>query len=60
MSEDCQPYNPDTGNYRTWFYFSVTGVPEGESLTFTIKNMNNQGKLYKSGLKPVFRVLPNN
>ena len=60
MSEDCQPYNSESGNYRTWFYFSVTGVQEGESLTFTIKNMNNQGKLYKSGLKPVFRVLPNN
>lgn len=59
ISEDCVPYSSESGNYRTWFYFSVSGVPEGESLSFTIKNMNNQGKLYKSGLKPVYKVLPN-
>ena len=28
--------------YRTWFYFSVTGVPQGELLTFTFKNLSNQ------------------
>ena len=28
--------------YKTWFYFSVTGVPVGEQLTFTFKNLNNQ------------------
>ena len=28
--------------YKTWFYFSVTGVPQGEQLTFTFKNLNNQ------------------
>ena len=27
--------------YRTWFYFSITGVPSGEMLTFTFKNLNN-------------------
>lgn len=27
--------------YRTWFYFSITGVPSGEVLTFTFKNLNN-------------------
>ena len=53
------PYVSNVGNYRTWFYFSVTGVPAEQCLTFTVRNMNNQGKLYKSGLKPVYRVLPN-
>lgn len=24
-----------------------------------MRNMNNQGRLYKMGLKPVYRVLPN-
>jgi hypothetical protein len=57
ISEDSLPYST-AGHYRTWFYFSVTGVTKGESLTFSIRNMNNQGKLYKSGLKPVYRVLP--
>ena len=28
--------------YKTWFYFSVTGVPQGEMLTFTFKNLSNQ------------------
>jgi len=57
ISEDSKPYST-AGHYRTWFYFSVTGVPQGETLTFSMRNMNNQGKLYKAGLKPVFRVLP--
>ena len=57
ISEDCLPY-ATTGYYKTWFYFSVTGVPKSQTLTFSIRNMNNQGKLYKLGLKPVYRVLP--
>ena len=28
--------------YKTWFYFSVTGIPQGELITFTFKNLNNQ------------------
>jgi hypothetical protein len=28
--------------YKTWFYFSVTGVPQGDSVTFTFKNLHNQ------------------
>jgi hypothetical protein len=27
--------------YKTWFYFSVTGIPQGEMVTFTFKNLNN-------------------
>jgi hypothetical protein len=56
VSHDGAPYQED--GYRTWFYFSVKGVPQGEQLTFTFKNLNNQTKLYGQGLKPVFRVLP--
>lgn len=33
-------------------------MKKGETLTFTIRNMGNQTKLYKVGLKPVFRVMP--
>jgi len=41
VASDAAPHME--GNYyRTWFYFSVTGVPQGEQLTFTFKNLNNQ------------------
>jgi len=36
--------------YRTWFYFSVTGVSQGELLTFTFKNLSNQ---VSGGIKTV-------
>jgi hypothetical protein len=58
ISEDSLPYTPLTGgaqNYRTWFHFSVTGVPRGDTVIFSIRNMNNQGRLFKLGLKPVYR-----
>ena len=59
VSGDATPHmGTDDTYYRTWFYFSVTGVPQGELLTFTFKNLSNQTKLYNQGLKPVFRVLP--
>ena len=31
--------------YRTWFHFSVSGFSPGNTLTFTIKNMQNQVNL---------------
>ena len=41
ISPDAAPYiNGDL--YKTWFYFSVTGIPQGETATFTFKNLNNQ------------------
>ena len=52
------PYTA-VGHYRTWFYFSVKGVQKDDTLTFAIKGMAAQGKLYKMGLRPVFRVSPN-
>lgn len=57
ISNDAAPYT-DHG-YKTWFYFSIKGVPQGENITFTFKNANEQSKLYGQGLKPVFRSLPN-
>ena len=41
MAEDSLPYMKNAGNYRTWFYYSVSGVKKGEQLTFSVRNMNN-------------------
>lgn len=50
-------------NYKTWFYFSISGVSVGTTLTFSIMNMNNQVnahitqvKLYKEGFVPVYKT----
>lgn len=50
MAADSAPFL-EGDFYRTWFYFSVTGVPQGEQLTFTFKNLNNQVSLhfYRAG-----------
>ncbi len=42
VASDSEPYFKDRDFYRTWFYFSVSGVPQGEQLTFTFKNLHNQ------------------
>ncbi|CDW91354.1 cytosolic carboxypeptidase-like protein 5 [Stylonychia lemnae] len=55
MCTDSQPFKQD-GQYRTWFHFRVTGVPQGDSLTFNIKQMNHQSKLFANGMKPVYKV----
>jgi cytosolic carboxypeptidase protein 5 len=34
----------------------VANVQQGETITFSMRNMNNQGRLYKMGLKPVYRL----
>ena len=38
---DCAETVYET-SYRTWFYFSVTGVPSGATLSFRIVNMSKQ------------------
>eukprot|EP00055_Hartaetosiga_balthica_P018248 m.131213 g.131213 ORF g.131213 m.131213 type:complete len:884 (+) comp9476_c1_seq6:34-2685(+) len=39
---------------KTWFYFRVSEIPANISrLTFCIRNMNKQLRLYKQGLEPV-------
>ena len=58
MSGDGLPY-AERGHYYSWFYFSVKGVQCGQTLYFNIKGMAQQGKLYKMGLRPVYRVSPN-
>jgi hypothetical protein len=49
-------------NYRTWFHFSISGVQKGATVSFTIKNMQNQvcstlfqSRLLNEGLVPVYR-----
>ena len=41
VASDASPHM-EGEYYRTWFYFSVTGVPQGELITFTFKNLSNQ------------------
>ena len=57
MSGDGLPYTA-TGHYKSWFYFSITGVPKDSVVTFSVKNMALQSKLYKMGLRPVYRTSP--
>jgi cytosolic carboxypeptidase protein 5 len=40
---------------RTWFYFKVTSSTEMR-IKLTIKNLNSQGKLFKDGMKPVYKT----
>lgn len=58
ISGDSLPYDPK-GHYKTWFYFSVSGVEQGKELSFSVRNMSNQGRLFKQGLRPVFRSASN-
>ena len=58
ISPDSIPYDPK-GHYKTWFYFSVKGISKGQTLNFSIRNMANQGKLFKNGLRPVYRSCSN-
>ncbi|CDW91598.1 UNKNOWN [Stylonychia lemnae] len=55
IATDSLPYFKNCG-YRTWFYFGVKGTIRDQVLSFTIKNMNHQSKLYASGLRPVYRL----
>eukprot|EP00742_Colponemidia_sp_Colp-10_P008326 GILJ01009012.1.p1 GENE.GILJ01009012.1~~GILJ01009012.1.p1 ORF type:complete len:738 (-),score=110.50 GILJ01009012.1:196-2409(-) len=54
---------PDAGSdktsYRTWFHFSVKGGRKGSTIFLTIKNLNQQNRLYNQGFKPVYRSMPN-
>ena len=40
---------------RTWFYFKAT-APEASTASFTIKNLNLQGKMFRDGMKPVVKT----
>ena len=39
--------------YRTWFHFKVKAY---DYLTFNIKNMGNQYRLFSEGFVPVFKT----
>jgi hypothetical protein len=56
VSSDAKPYI-DEILYKGWFYFSITGIRPSTTVTFTIKNMKNQSKLYTAGLRPVFKTV---
>ena len=47
--------SPFETTHRTWFCFGVAGAALGETLSFSVMNMNKQGKLYKHGFRPVYR-----
>ena len=56
---DCDG-TPHETRHRTWFHFSVEGdgARRGETVTFTIMNLNKQGKLFNNGFRPVYRTHP--
>ena len=58
ISPDSIPYDPK-GHYKTWFYFSVKGIQKDQEITLSIRNMGNQGRLFKNGLRPVYRSASN-
>jgi hypothetical protein len=44
--------------YRCWFYFCIEGGQRGNTVSFTLKNMNKHSRLYRAGMKPQVRSLP--
>ncbi|KAL4483174.1 hypothetical protein ABPG74_019200 [Tetrahymena malaccensis] len=54
VCNDCKGTQKAT-NYRTWFYFSVTGVNAETTLTFSIMNLNFQNKMFREGMQPTFK-----
>lgn len=40
----------------TWFYFGISGARRGQTVDLAVMNLNNQGKLFASGLRPVVCV----
>lgn len=56
ISADAQPYASEI-LYKGWFHFSITGVQPSSTITFTIRNMKNQTKLFTAGLRPVFKTV---
>ena len=58
VSKDSLPYTR-SGSYKVFFHFSVSGFEVNETYTFIIRAMTGQERLYSAGLKPAYRVLPN-
>jgi len=55
IAPDCYGTQKET-DYRTWFYFRSKDMKKYGTYTFTVKNMNFQGKLFNEGLLPVYRT----
>ena len=48
IASDSEPHFQDRDEFhRTWFYFSISGVPQGEQVTFTFRNLHNQVRTLK-------------
>ena len=47
-------YGIDDG-YKVWFYYSIQGIATGKYITFNVRYMNNQARLFSSGMKPVYK-----
>lgn len=45
-------------NFRTWFYFGVSGVPVNLCMKINIVNLNKQGRLFSQGYAPVYKTVP--
>src|SRR5574343_1608060 len=52
-SPDCANTQAEA-TCRSWFYFHVQAT-KGPTLTFVVKNLNLQGKLFREGMRPVYR-----
>ena len=56
---DCEGERSDfQTTYRTWFYFAVLGAKVGQTLTFTIMNMNKQTGLFGHDHRPSICCIP--
>ncbi|TRY87192.1 hypothetical protein DNTS_031722 [Danionella cerebrum] len=54
---DCAS-TPFENSNRSWFFFSVRGLPAGKLLKINLMNLNKQSKLYSQGMAPLVRSLP--
>ena len=54
---DCANTKFETG-YRTWFHFAVQGARKGDTIRFTVMNMNKQTGLFQFDHRPSFTSLP--
>ncbi|CEM01605.1 unnamed protein product [Vitrella brassicaformis CCMP3155] len=44
--------------FHTWFYFGIEGGTKGTSIALVIRRLNQQGRLFQQGMKPVVRCVP--
>lgn len=54
IGPDCMKTQAEN-SCRSWFYFKVS-VPEPQNVFFLIKNLNLQFKVFREGMKPVYKT----